>query len=113
VPRLVSFQLGNGNCFVAEVDGDSGDGRTMRGISAAPEMIVQSSKTFEASLRNIKQAAEVMVDRLCSLAKPPDELGVEFGVKLNAETGAIIAKASTEANFTITLKWKRTLAEGG
>ena len=48
-----------------------------------------------------------MLNRLTSLAEPPDELAIEFGVKLNAETGAVIAKAATEANFTINLKWTR------
>jgi hypothetical protein len=37
---------------------------------------------------------------------------VEFGVKLNAETGAVIAKAATEANFKINLKWTRAASAG-
>jgi len=47
------------------------------------------------------------LQQLRSLAEPPDEVAVEFGVKMNAETGAIIAKASTEANFKINLTWKK------
>ena len=67
---------------------------------------MKSSETFEIALNNVKQAAEVIVDKLCSLAQRPEEISVEFGVKLSAEAGAIIAKGSTEANFKIGLKWK-------
>jgi Trypsin-co-occurring domain 1 len=109
--RLATFRLDDGRSFVAEVDDEIEIRNTMRGASTNEEMIVQSSQAFETAFDNIKKAAESMVARLCSLADPPDELAIEFGVKLSAETGALIAKAATEANFSITLKWKRALAE--
>lgn len=37
----------------------------------------------------------------------PDEVTVEFGIKLGAETGIVVAKGSTEVHFTVTLCWKR------
>ena len=107
--RLARFQLADGTFFVAEVDGESEVPRTMRGSASRAELIIESNETFEVALRNVKHAAEAMVDRLCSLATPPDELSIDFGIKLSAETGAVIAKASTEANFSISLKWKRSL----
>jgi len=74
---------------------------------ASPEFVVKANETFDAALDRVRYAAETMLDRLTSLTRPPDEVAVEFGVKLNAETGAVIAKASTEANFKINLKWTR------
>ena len=35
-----------------------------------------------------------------SLAEPPDEVEVEFGVKMSVETGAIIAKSSAEGRIS-------------
>ena len=32
---------------------------------------------------------------------------MEFGRKLNAQAGAFIAAAGTEANYKVTLTWKR------
>jgi hypothetical protein len=32
---------------------------------------------------------------------------VEFGIKLSGEVGAILAKASGEANISVTLKWEK------
>ncbi len=127
--RLAKFVLPDGSSIVAEVDDDSyhspilspspesdSPGRVMRGgFSPAPaaasavatELVIKANDTFDTALDRIRSAADAMLNRLTSLTQPPDELTVEFGVKLNAETGAIIAKAATEANFTINLKWSR------
>ena len=108
--RLAKFVLGDGSSIVAEVDDDSFESprSVMRGGGvASPEFVVKANETFDAALDRVRYAAETMLDRLTSLTRPPDEVAVEFGVKLNAETGAVIAKASTEANFKINLKWTR------
>jgi hypothetical protein len=109
--RLAKFVLSDGSSIVAEVDdNDSFESprSVMRGGSiASPEFVVKANETFDAALDRVRYAAETMLDRLTSLTRPPDEVAVEFGVKLNAETGAVIAKASTEANFKINLKWTR------
>jgi hypothetical protein len=59
----------------------------------------------------VRSAAEGILHQLRSLAQPPDEVAVEFGVKMNAQAGAIIAKASSEANFKINVTWKKAPAE--
>src|SRR5579871_781424 len=108
--RLAKFVLGDGSSIVAEVDDDSFEsprGVMRGGAIASPEFVVKANETFDAALDRVRYAAESMLDRLTSLTRPPDEVAVEFGVKLNAETGAVIAKASTEANFKINLKWTR------
>ena len=46
------------------------------------------------------------------LPEPPDEVAVEFGVKMSVETGAVITKASGEGNFKINLSWKKSAASG-
>ncbi len=52
----------------------------------------------------------VEVDAVDSPGSRVMEVAVEFGVKMSAETGAIIAKASGEANFKINLMWKKAPA---
>lgn len=42
-----------------------------------------------------------------ALADPPTQLEVEFGLKFDADANAIVAKAGTEAGFTVTLMWER------
>ncbi len=109
--RLAKFLLSDGSSIVAEVDEDQSEPhRTMRGGDSPAAVIVKANETFEGALDKVRDAAEAMVSRLCSLTKPPDEMEVEFGVKLSAEAGAVIAKAATEANFTISLKWTKAPA---
>jgi hypothetical protein len=107
--RLAKFVLPDGNSIVAEVDDESFDSsRVMRGGAiGSSDIVVKANESFETALDRVRWAAEGLLDRLTSLASPPDEVEVEFGVKLNAETGAVIAKAATEANFKINLKWTR------
>jgi hypothetical protein len=103
---LTKFALSDGGFFLAEVDDSNSLNRTMRGGSLGSGLFVESTETFQMALNQVKSAAEAMVDGLRSLARPADELTLEFGVKLTAETGAVIAKVATDAHFTVTLKWK-------
>ncbi|MCS7178813.1 MAG: CU044_2847 family protein [Anaerolineae bacterium] len=56
----------------------------------------------------MRPLAEAVICKLRALADPPDEVEVEFGLKLNAEAGAVLAAAGTEAHYKVTLTWKRT-----
>jgi hypothetical protein len=82
------------------------------GAIASSDIVVKANESFESALDRVRWAAEGLLARLTSLASPPDEVAIEFGVKLNAETGAVIAKAATEANFKINLKWTRAASNG-
>lgn len=108
--ELAQFPLSGGGVLVVETDTTDPVRRVMRGGTS--EAIATATDTFEAALAKIRYAAEGILSQLRSLAQPPDEVEVEFGVKMNAETGAIIAKASTEANFKINLTWKKTSPDG-
>ena len=81
----------------------------MRG-TATEDVIASATSTFESALQSVRGAPEAILHQLCSVAQPPDEVAVEFGVKMSAESGAIIAKASGEANFKINLVWKKSAA---
>jgi hypothetical protein len=37
----------------------------------------------------------------------PDEVQVEFGLQLSADVGAVIATTGVQANFRVTLAWRR------
>lgn len=111
MPSFAQFPLTNGGFLVVEVDPvENSAAPVMRG-SAATQAIAEASATFESALDNVRLGAEGILHQLRSLAQPPDEVAVEFGVKMTAETGAIIAKASGEANFKINLSWKKSAAE--
>lgn len=105
---VAKFPLEGGSFVIVEVDDVcAASERIMRGGVLPTETVVKATQSFEGALDGVRSASEALLARLLSLAQPPDEISVEFGVKLNAESGAVIAKVAAEANFTIGLKWQR------
>ena len=45
-------------------------------------------------------------DMLVDLQDKPDRLELEFGLRLDAEVGAVIAKASGQTHLKVTLSWE-------
>jgi len=99
--QLVEYELEDGGTILVEVDlPEAGVERAGRN-----DQIVKAKERFGDALEQIKPVAQTVLSKLGSLCA--DEIGVEFGVKLGAKAGVIIASADTEANFTVTLTWKR------
>ena len=107
--RLIEFPLESGDTILVEVDMPETPGMVpaARG-KGVPEKARQS---FEAALDKIRPAAQVIIKKLRALHDPPDEIEVEFGLKMNAEAGAVVAAAGVEANYKVTLTWKREKAK--
>jgi hypothetical protein len=107
--KIVEFTLSDGSPLFAEVDESPiDDGRV--GLSPT-EMAVKAQQTFEQALERVEPIASLIVSKLRNLNEPADEVEVKFGIKLNAAAGAIIALAGAEANYEITLRWKRESAQ--
>ena len=104
--QLIEFPLEEGGSVVIEVEEPEPEGGVVR--AARPgEIAAKSAQSFEAALERIKPAASAIISKLRGLSDPPNEIEVEFGVKMSAEAGAVIATASVEANYKVVLIWKR------
>jgi hypothetical protein len=103
--KLVEYPLEDGTTVLVEVDGAE-RGSTMRGMGST-QLAEKATQTFEDALEKIRPAAGLVIAKLRDLSVPPDQIGVEFGIKLSADAKAYIASASAEANFKVTLTWKR------
>jgi Trypsin-co-occurring domain 1 len=108
VPTLVEFPLQDGGTVVVEVaeQGYFRGGEVTRGLGST-NVAQRATETFEAAFDRVRPAAQAVVEGFRRLAESPDEIEVEFGIRLNAEVGAVVAQASGEANFTIKLRWTR------
>jgi hypothetical protein len=104
--RVVEFPLDQGGSILVEVDDGTPKPGPVRGAGPG-EVVAKANQTFEAALDRIKPAASAIIERLRDLASPPDTVGVEFGIKMSAEAGAVLASAGVEANYKVTLTWKR------
>ncbi|WP_432837596.1 CU044_2847 family protein [Dactylosporangium sp. CA-092794] len=79
-------------------------------VLASPgERIIRSATSLAQALRQIQPVLRVIKAHLLTAA--PDQLSVEFGLKLGGETGIILTKGTTEVNFKVTMVWKREAPE--
>lgn len=103
--RLVQFALEGGGSIFVEVEVDETEEGGIVPAARPGEIAVKAAQSFEEALDRVRPAASAIIAKLHSLDDRPDEIEVEFGLKLSAEAGAIVAAAGVEANYTIRLKW--------
>jgi hypothetical protein len=104
--RIVEFPMNNTEevMFVEIEDDEKGE---LTEASLLGDSIERASETLENSLKKIKPAAEAVIKNLKHLSVPPVEISVAFGLKLSADVGMIIAASGIEANYTVTVVWRK------
>lgn len=108
--RLIEFPLEDGTSMMVEVDEPEEEGLT-RVSRRDSGVIERAQQTLEKSLDRVRPAAQFIIEKLRSLHDSPDEIEVQFGLKLNAGSGVILA-AGVEANYTVKLKWVKDKPQG-
>jgi NTP-dependent ternary system trypsin peptidase co-occuring protein len=104
--RLVEFPLEGGGVVPVEID-EASAGPTMRGLGKDRTTVAErADKTFEEATATVIPAADSLLARLRGAHDPADEISIEFGVQLNAQTGAFIASAAVGANFKVSMTWR-------
>jgi hypothetical protein len=56
-------------------------------------------------MSTIRAMAERVTATINSISERPSTVEVDFGLKLTAAAGALVASASTEASFLVKLTW--------
>ena len=106
--QLVKMDLADGGSVFVEVDdavADSG-GPVTRG-GRAEGLVTDAGATLESALDQLGPVVKGVVTRLRESADWPDEVTVEFSIKLSADANVIIARTAGEANFKISMHWAR------
>lgn len=104
--ELVQYTLDDGTPIVVEIDEPQAE-RGLARAAARDGVVAESGKRFNEVTQIVRPAAEALISRVRDLADAPDEVGVEFGLKLTFQAGAVIASSAAEGNFRIVLGWKR------
>ena len=103
--KIVVFTLASGEAVPVEVE------PVRAGLNFQPVSRDAAAgdlpKSFAEALARVRPLADAVIETLSGLAARPDQVEIQFGIKLNAVAGAVIAKAGTEANFAVKLNWKR------
>jgi len=103
--ELVGFRLGDGTASViVEVEDDEPGVRLAAG---GRNGIPDASATFDAGFARVREAAARALTQLSTLPEPPSTVELEFGVKLSAQAGAVIAKTGVDGHLKIKMIWER------
>ncbi|MEV6474016.1 CU044_2847 family protein [Streptomyces sp. NPDC051657] len=102
----LSVPFEDGEVFVVELPDDQGAGviRASRGDG----LFEASADTFESGMARVQRVAATMLERLADLPRSPDHVRAEFGLRVTAEAGLVVAKGSGDAHIKLELEWSRT-----
>ncbi|MFF8995719.1 CU044_2847 family protein [Streptomyces sp. NPDC014983] len=101
--QLVEFETEDGARVV--VEGATAGTRPGTRLVSRGDGVVQAARTFEGALDGVRAAAEAALRVFRDGSLRPDSVEIEFGVKMSAEAGAIIAKGSAEGQLVVKLSW--------
>jgi hypothetical protein len=102
--QLVAFEVAGGQTVVAEVDDDEPG---VERAALVDDALVRATARLDESLDQVRRVAELTLGKLDELSRSPDTVEVEFGIRLNAAAGAVIARTQAEGHLQVTLGWAR------
>jgi hypothetical protein len=114
----IQFTAADGSTLLVEVD--ESEISAQRGVQkagireATGKTIAVAQNTFEQAIKQaITHNAQTFLEAVLGLSILPNEAEVSFGLKMTGEFGNVaVAKAGGEANYTVTLTWKRDAKNG-
>ncbi len=80
----------------------------VRAVALSPaDLAKKSAEALDAAMGTIKKMARRVSALHDEMPHEFSEIEIEFGVKLDVEAGALLAKAGGEASLNVTLTWKQ------
>lgn len=110
--NLIRYRLDDNTEAVFETEdiSDGSEELMSRGERDENE-IPEAKQPFRAVVQQIRPVAETVLGALEGFNRP-QEINLEFGVKLGGKAGIVFASAESECNFKIGLKWTNPKAGG-
>lgn len=102
--QLVRFKLDDDTEVVFETDLAADDGQEELVSTKGGDEIPLAKDRLDVLVGKIQPVANTLFGALKEL-NTPQEINLEFGIKLGGKTGIVFASAETECNFKIGLKW--------
>jgi hypothetical protein len=82
----------------------------LRQVSFSPENLAEkSAQALDKAMSTVRLMGQRVTETVkgINVADRPSKVELEFGLKFDAEAGALVAKASTEAAFKVVLTWEQ------
>jgi hypothetical protein len=99
--ELMRIPLEDGGSVLVEAEPTPGLERAGR----VGDMVREASQSLEQALHQVRDAAAAAVTQFVQMPNRPDEIELKFGLKLDAQAGAIIARTGLQGHFEVKLKW--------
>ncbi|MFJ1614329.1 MULTISPECIES: CU044_2847 family protein [unclassified Streptomyces] len=100
---LMEFTTDSGATVTVEVDRHTPGAHPV--ALGDDNTLARAGRTFDSALTGIRSAAESALAVFRDGALKPDGVELEFGVKITAEAGAVIAKSAVEGHLVVKLSW--------
>jgi hypothetical protein len=109
MPRFIKYELEDGGVLYVEAPEKEKKSGLVSASRDGDDAVVDAEERFEKAIDSVRASANTLLTKLQNLAERPDEMEVTFGLKASGELGGnfFIAKAGTEASYTVKLAWKK------
>jgi Trypsin-co-occurring domain 1 len=107
--RVFQYESSNGPIYI-EVAGAEGPSTGIRKAGVgdkAKACLDKATASFEDALSNALTAANAFVETASKIKVQPQELNIEFGLKLSGDLNLFVVSGNSEANFVIKMKWSQ------
>ena len=114
--QIVQIPLDDDRVIFAEVEADDlleqGDG--LAPIASPEELVARAGGSVRSALDSvIRPTAETVFGRLQAMARGPDAVELQFGLKLNGKAGAVFASTEVEGHIQVKLTWNDGAPQSG
>jgi hypothetical protein len=99
--QLLQFESNGGTVLVEVADDEPGIERAAR----VDDLVVKARQSLESAMDQVRAFANATFVKLEDLARQPEQVEVEFGIRLNAEAGVVIARTQAEGHLKVKLIW--------
>lgn len=97
--EVLRYEVGSGTVLVETANDSYGVDHPARNEQG----ILDTGRRLEDALASVRPAARAALEAMAELT--PEQIEIEFGVKLAGDAGAVIAKSSSDAHFVLRMSW--------
>jgi hypothetical protein len=106
VDELVRWDLEGGGSVLVETAAEDVARGGWASAGVGRDAAYEAKLRLEEALSHVRGVATTALKTFRDLPVGPDEVEIEFGVKLASEAGAVIAKAKAEGHLVVRLRWQ-------
>jgi hypothetical protein len=100
----LEFKSQQGSIFVEVEDAMAGPATR----SGRPTSVKDAGESLGQMLARLGPVLKDVVSQVRAQGDSPDEVSVEFGIRISTDANVIIVRTSGEANFRIAITWSGT-----